>query len=77
MCVCVRAGQVNRNPDLQQHTRTLNRVLPCIVDDTIQVVTEVNMHLARRAPSSCYCDIWPLVSSTGYHLVLLDQGKSD
>lgn len=40
--------EVNRNPDLEPHTRTLHRILPPLVDDTLQVATEVNLRLRQH-----------------------------
>ena len=40
--------EVNRNPDLEPHTRTLHRILPPLVDDTLQVATEVNLRLRQQ-----------------------------
>ena len=57
--------EINRNPDLQPHTRTLYRLLPQLVDDTLQVAIEVNLRLAQGKTQ-----LWPLDSKTGYTCLL-------
>jgi hypothetical protein len=59
--------EINRNPDLQAHTRTLYRLLPQLVDDTLQVAIEVNLRLAEGKTQ-----LWPLDSKTGYTCLLSD-----
>jgi hypothetical protein len=59
--------EINRNPDLQAHTRTLYRLLPQLVDDTLQVAIEVNLSLAEGKTL-----LWPLDSKTGYTCLLSD-----
>jgi len=62
--------EINRNPDLQPHTRTLHRILPPLVDDTLQVATQVNVRLRGGATAQ---ELWPLHPATGYKL-LFSQG---
>jgi len=56
--------EINRNPDLQPHTRTLYRLLPRIVEETLEVATEVNLRINRGNTV-----LWPLDSGTGYSLL--------
>ena len=57
--------EVNRNPDLEPHTRGLHALITRLVDDTLGVATEV--HLRKRDAQP----LWPVSCSHFYEPLIL------
>jgi hypothetical protein len=57
--------EVNRNPDLEPHTRGLHALITRLVDDTLGVATEVHIRKRDNRP------LWPVSCSHFYEPLML------
>ncbi|EKX43451.1 hypothetical protein GUITHDRAFT_110575 [Guillardia theta CCMP2712] len=59
--------EVNRNPDLQSHTRRLHGIFHALLEDTLQVVTDVNIKLMKGMPP------WPPERATSFKRLMVKE----